>query len=169
MATTTKTAPFVFSRVFDAPRDLVWRCFTDPGHMRQWWGPKGFKVLASNMDLRVGGTYHYGMSAPDGSRMWGKFVYREIVPPERLDFISLFSDEKGGITRHPGHMSWPLEMHSTFTFEELPGGKTKFIISWEPHNATGEERQTFEAGRDSMRMGWSGTLEKLEAYLAKAK
>ena len=169
MATTTKTAPFVFSRVFDAPRDLVWRCFTDPGHMRQWWGPKGFKVLASKMDLRVGGRYHYGMSAPDGSPMWGKFVYREIVPPERLDFISSFSDEKGGTTRHPGHMSWPLETHSTFTFEELPGGKTKFTISWEPHNATGEERQTFEAGRDSMRMGWSGTLEKLEAYLAKAK
>src|SRR5262249_2638058 len=47
--------------------------------------------------------------------------------------------------------------------------QTKFTISWEPHNATGEERQTFEAGRDSMRMGWSGTLEKLEAYLAKAK
>jgi len=169
MATTTKTAPFVISRVFDAPRDLVWRCFTDPEHMRQWWGPKGFKVLASKMDLRVGGTYHYGMSAPDGSPMWGKFVYREIVPPERLDFISSFSDEKGGTTRHPGHMSWPLEMHSTFTFEELLGGKTKFTISWEPHNATEEERQTFEAGRDSMRMGWSGTLEKLEAYLAKAK
>jgi uncharacterized protein YndB with AHSA1/START domain len=169
MATTTKTAPFVISRVFDAPRDLVWRCFTDPEHMRQWWGPKGFKVLASKMDLRVGGTYHYGMSAPDGSPMWGKFVYSEIVPPERLDFISSFSDEKGGTTRHPGHMSWPLETHSTFTFEELPGGKTKFTISWEPHNATGEERQTFEAGRDSMRMGWSGTLEKLEAYLAKAK
>jgi uncharacterized protein YndB with AHSA1/START domain len=169
MVTTTKTAPFVISRVFDAPRDLVWRCFTDPEHMRQWWGPKGFKVLASKMDLRVGGTYHYGMSAPDGSPMWGKFVYSEIVPPERLDFISSFSDEKGGTTRHPGHMSWPLETHSTFTFEELPGGKTKFTISWEPHNATGEERQTFEAGRDSMRMGWSGTLEKLEAYLAKAK
>ena len=116
MATTTKTAPFVFSRVFDAPRDLVWRCFTDPEHMRQWWGPKGFKVLASKMDLRVGGTYHYGMSAPDGSPMWGKFVYREIVPPERLDFISSFSDEKGGTTRHPGHMSWPLEMRSIFTF-----------------------------------------------------
>ena len=46
MVTTTKTAPFVISRVFDAPRDLVWRCFTDPDHMRQWWGPKGFKVLA---------------------------------------------------------------------------------------------------------------------------
>jgi len=169
MATTTKSADFVISRVLDAPRDLVWKCFTDPEHMRQWWGPKGFKVLASKMDLRVGGTYHYGMSALDGSPMWGKFVYREIVPPERLYFISSFSDEKGGTTRHPGHTSWPLEMHSIFTFEELPGGKTKFTVSWAPHNATEEEKKTFEAGRDSMRMGWSGTLEQLEAYLAKAK
>jgi len=103
----------------------VWKCFTDPERMKQWWGPKGFTVIASKMDLRVGGTYHYCLKAPDGTPMWGKFVFREIVPPERLDFISSFSDEKGGTTRHPGHASWPLAMHSTFTFEELPGGKTK--------------------------------------------
>jgi len=169
MAITTKSAPFVISRVLDAPRELVWKCFTDPEHMKQWWGPKGFKVLATKMDLRVGGTYLYGMSSPDGSPMWGKFVYREIVPPERLDFINSFSDEQGGTTRHPGHTSWPLEMHSIFTFEELPGGRTKFTVIWAPHNATEEEKNTFEAGRDSMRMGWSGTLEQLEAYLAKAK
>ena len=60
MATTMKTAPFVISRVLDAPRDLVWKCSTDPEHMKQWWGPKGFKVIASKMDLRVGGTYIYG-------------------------------------------------------------------------------------------------------------
>ena len=52
-------------------------------------------------------------------------------------------------------------MHSTFTFEELPGGKTKFTVSWVPRNATEEERKTFEAGRDSMRMGWTGTFEQL--------
>jgi uncharacterized protein YndB with AHSA1/START domain len=169
MAATTKSSDFVISRVLDAPRDLVWKCFTEPERMKHWWGPKGFTVVASKMDLRVGGTYHYRLSAPDGSPMWGKFVYREIIPPERLHFISSFSDENGGTTRHPGHPSWPLEMHSTFTFEELPGGKTKFTVSWEPHNATEEERKTFEAGRDSMRMGWTGTFEQLETYLAKAK
>jgi len=99
MATATKSTEFVISRVLDAPRDLVWKCFTDPEHMRQWWGPKGFTVVASKMDLRVGGTYHYGLKAPNGAPMWGKFVFREIVPPERLDFISSFSDEEGGATR----------------------------------------------------------------------
>ena len=96
-------------------------------------------------------------------------VYREIVPPERLVFINSFSDEKGGVTRHPLAPTWPLEMLSIFTFEELPGGKTKFTIRWSPHNATAEERKTFDAGHDSMTQGWSGTLEQLEAYLAKAQ
>ena len=165
----TTTKEFVISRTFDAPRDLVWKAFTDPVHMKEWWGPKGSKVSELKIDLRVGGTCHYALQMPGAPPMWGKFVYREIVPPERLEFINSFSDENGGTTRHPGHMSWPLEMRSIFTFEELPGGKTKFTVSWEPHNATEEERKTFEAGRDSMRMGWSGTLEKLEGYLTKAK
>jgi uncharacterized protein YndB with AHSA1/START domain len=82
-------------------------------------------------------------------------------------FINSFSDEAGGITRHPMAPTWPLEMLSTFTFEEAPGGKTKLTIRWSPHNATDEERKTFDAGHDSMRQGWGGTLEKLTAYLAK--
>ena len=62
--TTTQAGDFVISRVFDAPRDLVWKCFTDPEHMKQWWGPKGVKIVKSEMDLRVGGTYHYAMQPP---------------------------------------------------------------------------------------------------------
>jgi uncharacterized glyoxalase superfamily protein PhnB/uncharacterized protein YndB with AHSA1/START domain len=160
---------FVISRVFDAPRELIWKCFTDPAHMKGWWGPKGFKVLVSKMDLRPGGTYLYGMKAPDGSTMWGKFIYREIVPQQRLVFVNSFSDEEGGTTRHPLSKTWPLQLLSVFTFEDQPGGKTKFTVSWAPLNATEEERKTFDAGHDSMRGGWSGTMEQLAAYLAKAK
>jgi uncharacterized protein YndB with AHSA1/START domain len=160
---------FVITRTFDAPRDLVWKAFTDPEHMKKWWGPKGFTVIQSKMDLHPGGSYHYGMKAPDGSAMWGKFVYREVVAPERMVFINSFSDEAGGITRHPMAPTWPLEMLSTFTFEEEPGGKTKLTIRWSPHNATEEERKTFDAGHDGMRQGWGGTLEVLTAYLAKAQ
>jgi uncharacterized protein YndB with AHSA1/START domain len=168
-AADSQSKDFVISRVFDAPRDLLWKAFTEPERMRHWWGPKGFKVIASKMDLRVGGTYHYGLESPDGKPMWGKFVYREITPPERLVFISSFSDENGGVTRHPMAPNWPLEMLSTFTFEEQPGGKTKFTVRWAPYNATEEETQVFEAGRDSMTQGWSGTMEQLAAYLVTAK
>jgi uncharacterized protein YndB with AHSA1/START domain len=172
MTTTQTVAPgreFVISRVFDAPRDLVWKCFTDPEHMKQWWGPKGAKIVKSEMDLRVGGTYHYGMQMPDGSVMWGKQVYREITPKDRLVFINSFSDENGGLTRHPMAPTWPIEMMSIFTFEDQPGNKTKFTVRWWPHNAGDEERKTFDAGHASMTQGWSGTMEQLEAYLANTK
>ena len=159
---------FVISRSFDAPRDLVWKAFTDPKRMAEWWGPKGFKVVALNIDLRPGGMCHYGLRAPNGSPIWGRFIYRDIVVPERIVLVSSFSDEKGGLTRHPGNESWPLEMLSTFTFEEEQGGKTKLTIRWAPHNATEQEQKTFDENRASMLQGWTGTLDQLTAYLAGA-
>jgi uncharacterized protein YndB with AHSA1/START domain len=158
---------FVISRTFDAPRELVWKCFTDPEHMKQWWGPKGVTIVKSDMDLRPGGSYHYGMRTADGQTMWGKMAYREITPPSRIVFVNSFSDEAGGVTRHPMAPTWPLEMLSVFTFEE-EGGKTKFSVKWTPLNATEEERATFAAGHASMNQGWGGTLDKLAAYVTKA-
>jgi uncharacterized protein YndB with AHSA1/START domain len=162
---------FVMSRVFDAPRDLLWQCFTDPERMKHWWGPKGFTVFASKMDLRVGGTYHYGMTAPDGAPMWGLFTYREILPREKLVFANCFSDEKSGVTRHPAAPTWPLKMLSTFTFEDAPGSKTKFTLRWQTLNATPEEQATFDSNqsRTGMTNGWSGTMDQLATYLAKSK
>ncbi|MBI3777741.1 MAG: SRPBCC domain-containing protein [Gammaproteobacteria bacterium] len=162
-----QTKEFVISRTFDAPRELMFRVWTDPEHMQRWWGPKGFKVIHSKMDLRPGGIYHYGMLSPNSQEMWGRFVFREIVKPERLVFISSFSDEKGNVTRHPMHLSWPLEMLSKITFTEQ-AGKTTVTVRWAPLNATAEERKTFEDGFSSMQQGWGGTFEQLGEYLAKA-
>jgi uncharacterized protein YndB with AHSA1/START domain len=75
----------------------------------QWFGPKGFKMPGAKIDFRPGGTFHYCMEAPNGEEMWGKFVYREIVAPERIVFVSSFSDEDGEVTRHPLSPDWPLE------------------------------------------------------------
>jgi uncharacterized protein YndB with AHSA1/START domain len=157
---------FIISRSFDVPRELMFRLWTDPVHMQRWWGPKGATVIHSRMELRPGGTYHYGMRTPDGHEMWGRFVFREIVKPERLVFVNSFSDEKGGLARHPLHLAWPLEMLSTISFTEL-AGKTTVTVRWLPLNPTEEERKTFEEGFDSMRQGWGGTFEQLAAYLAK--
>ena len=164
-----KRNDFVMSRVFDAPRDLLWQCFTEPERMKQWWGPKGFTVIASAMDLRVGGSYHYGMKAPDGTPMWGLFTYREIVPRERLVFVNSFSDEKRGVTRHPMAPTWPLYMLSTFSFEDVPGGKTKFTVKWHTHNASAEEQKAFDGAHDNMTQGWGGTMDQLAAYLVTTK
>ena len=164
---TSPEKEFVISRLLKAPRELVFACFTDPEHMKQWWGPKGFTVIASKMDLRPGGFYHYGMRAPDGSAMWGKFVYREIEKPSRIVLVNSFSDAEGSITRHPMAPTWPLQMLSTFMFE-TEGDGTRLTIKWSPLNPTDAERATFEAGFDGMNQGWSGTFEQLEAYLARA-
>lgn len=163
-STAAKNQEFVISRVFDAPRHVVWKALKNPEHMKHWWGPKGFTVKVAKMDFREGGSYHYCMRSPDGQDMWGKFVYREIIKPEKIVFINSFSDEKGGLTRHPKNPNWPLEMLSTFTFEEK-GGKTTFTIRWIPYNATEEERQTFDKGRAGMTQGWTGTLDQLDTFL----
>ena len=99
---------FSISRTFDAPRDLMWRAWTEPDRMAQWFGPKGVKVVHSENDLRPGGVYHYAMRNPDGQDMWGKWVYREVLAPQRLIFVSSFSDPNGGLTRHPMAPDWPM-------------------------------------------------------------
>ncbi len=84
----------------------------------QWFRPKGFKMPVAKIDFRPGGIFHYCLHSPEGHEMWGKCVYREIVGPERIIFVNSFSDEKGGLTRHPLTPTWPLEMLSTITFAE---------------------------------------------------
>ena len=157
--------PFEVSRVFDAPREQVWKAWTDPGELKKWWGPRGFKVHSCKVDLRPGGMFLYGMSAPDGSDMWGKFIYREIAAPKKLVFVVSFSDPKGGVTRHPGSPGWPLYILSTVEFEELGPRRTRVCVTWLPHEATDAERRTFDEGRDSMKQGWGGTLDQLAAHL----
>ena len=158
---------FVISRVFDAPRDRVWQSWTEAERLKQWWGPKGFTVKQCKIDLRPGGIMHYCLRTPDGHDMWGRFVYREIVKPEKLVFVNSFSDEKGGISVHPMSPTWPREMLSTVTFE-AQGSKTRVTVQWVPlDTSTDLERKTFEEGRDSMKMGWTGTFEQFADYLKK--
>lgn len=106
----------VITRVLDAPRDRVFRAWTDPEQLLHWWGPKGFTWVSGTLQLRPGGTFHYCMRTPDGREMWGRFVYREITAPERIVFTSTFSDEAGGVTRNPWNADWPLEVLNEQTF-----------------------------------------------------
>ena len=159
---------FVISRTFDAPRDVMWKAWTEPERMGQWFGPKGVTIFHSKNDLRPGGVYLYGMRTPDGKDMWGKWTYREITKPQRMVFVNSFSDKDRGVTRHPLNKDWPLEMLTTIEFAE-DKGKTTVTVRWSPLNATEAERNTFNSNRDGMKQGWTGTFEKLEAYLPKIK
>src|SRR5579862_776151 len=77
---------YTISRVFDAPRELVWKAWTDPKQMAKWWGPKVMKTPVCEMDVRLGGAYRIVMRAPDGIDYPVKGIFREIKPPERLVF-----------------------------------------------------------------------------------
>jgi len=162
---TAPVKPFVISREFDAPRELVWNAWTESERIKQWWGPKGAVVEYSKLDFRVGGMLHYCMRFAE-QEIWGKKVYRDITKPERIVFVNSFSDKSGGTTHHPMSPTWPLEMLTTVTFNEH-GGKTTVTIEWIPINASAAELKTFDEGRDSMNQGWSGTLGQLAEYLAK--
>lgn len=157
--------PFTISRTFEAPRALVWKAWTEADRLRHWWGPKGFVVRHCTLDLRPGGRFHYSMASPAGQEMWGKFVFREVVAPERLVFVNSFSDKDGNTVPPPFSDPWPVEMLSTVTFAEV-GDRTEVVVRWIPLNATEAERHTFEKGRDSMRQGWTGTFDQLAGHLA---
>jgi uncharacterized protein YndB with AHSA1/START domain len=159
---------FVATRVLNAPRDLVWKSWTEVERLKQWWGPKGFKVFHAELDLRPGGTFHYGMKSPDGHDMWGKFTYREIAAPARLVFISSFSDPQGNIARAPfPGLTWPLQTLSTVSLAERDG-KTELTVRGAALEASAEEQATFDGMHESMRGGWGGTFDQLTDYLAKA-
>ena len=157
-----KTEELVIERVFDAPRELVWKAWTEPEAMMQWWGPKGYTTPHSEMDLRVGGKWLSCMRSPDGQDIWGVGVYREVVPLERIVTTDSFSDEHGNVVpaSHYGmEGDFPLEMLITVTFEDL-GGKTKMTL-----RHAGLPAGEHQAGANQ---GWSESLDKLAEYLAAA-
>lgn len=159
---------FVLSRTFDAPRGTVWKAWTEADRVAKWWSPKGFTTRIAKLDVRPGGMCHYAMKGLDGGEMWGKAVYREVKAPEKLVSVISFSDANAGTTRHPMSATWPLEMLTTIEFAAA-GDKTKITVHWLPINASANEVKAFDEGREGMKMGWTGTMDQLDDYLAAQK
>jgi len=161
---------FEIRRVYDAPRERVWKARTDPAEFATWWSPKGCTIRAIKHEIRLGGMFHYTMAFQPGHEMFCRFVYREIAPPGRLVFVNSFSDAEGGITRAPFPQigdTWPLEVANTMTLTERDG-KTTVTLRSAPINATEDERRTFAGARDQMRQAYGASLEQLADYLASA-
>lgn len=116
----------------------VWEVYSQPEHLSHWFGPKGSTVTHSQLDLRVGGSYHYAMTIEGGTALWGKWLFREITPPERMVLIQHFSDPQGKVTRNPWSPLWPLHTLSTTTLTEQ-GDKTLLTLEWTAFEATAEE------------------------------
>jgi uncharacterized protein YndB with AHSA1/START domain len=121
----------VVTRVFDAPRELVWKAWTDPKYVMQWWGPKGFTSPFCEMDFRVGGKFLYCMRTPDGQEFWNGGEYHEIVLHEKIVSSMYFSDSKGNKVE-PAHYGVEHEAiegaHDVILFEDLGNGQTKLTL-----------------------------------------
>jgi len=158
MSSQTTGQKLVITRLFDAPRELVFKAWTDPEMFKQWWGPKSFTSPVCKMDLRVGGKYLASMRSPDGQDIYSTGVYREIVAPERLVFTDSFADEHGNVVpgSHYGVDDFPLELLVTVTFEDV-GGKTKMTLTQAgvPAGEHGELTQ----------QGWNESFDKLAELL----
>jgi len=157
----------VITRVFDAPRALVWEAWTNPKYVMQWWGPNGFTAPACEMDFRVGGKFRCCMRTPDGQEFWNGGEYHEIVLHEKIVYSMYFSDSKGNKVE-PEHYGIEHEAiddaHDVVIFEDFGNGQTKVtLIGNEP----------MESAKDSGQLeGWNQQLDKLAAVvagLAKAK
>jgi uncharacterized protein YndB with AHSA1/START domain len=141
----------VITRVFDAPRELVFKAWTESEHIARWFGPRGFTSKVLKNDLRPGGAYRIYMQGPAGDDHWTQGVYREVVPPERLVMAGSWADAHGNPTRP--------ETALTLLFEDL-GGKTKLTL----HNAVFDS----VSARDQHNSGWNSALDCLAEYLAAA-
>ncbi|MEQ2528218.1 SRPBCC domain-containing protein [Bacillaceae bacterium CLA-AA-H227] len=155
----------ILEREFDAPKELVFKAFSEPEHLKQWWGPSGWTVPVCNVDFRPGGVWHYCMKCVDenqgeffGMESWGKGVYEEIIQDEKIVYRDYFSDAEGNEAE--GMPSTRV----TLLFEEQDG-KTKLINRAE-YDSSEALKTVLDMG---MEQGITETWDRLEEHLASTK
>lgn len=146
-----KGAELVLTRVFQAPRELVFRAWTEAEHWARWFGPHGSTLPFCQLDARPGGTLHYQHHFPDYPDVWVRGTYTHVAPPERVSFTAWFSDPAGRRVERPG---FPGEMSITVDFAEHPQGTLVTI-----HHAGLVEDQ-------GEVQGWTESLDRLAGLLA---
>ena len=150
----------VVTRIFDAPRELVWKAWTEAKYIMQWWGPKGFTAPVCKMDFRVGGKLLCCMRSPDGQEGWNAVEYYEIVAYEKIVSLMYFSDPEGNKI-DPAQLGIEPAIEGAYDvtlFEDLGNGQTKLtFIGNEP----------MESAKNSGQLeGWNEILEKVAAVVA---
>ncbi len=163
MTAEPKVQEIVITRMFDAPREQVWKAWTEPEFFMKWWGPKDFTASVCKIDLRIGGKHFWCMRVAGLDGVTRDFCdigkYLEIVPMEKLVLSTSFADEQGNpvpasFYGMPGE--WPMEVTLTVTFEKIEGGKTKMTVR---QNGIPSEMA------EPSRMGWEQSLDKLAEAL----
>ncbi|MGM0885165.1 MAG: SRPBCC domain-containing protein [Bacillota bacterium] len=161
MISKVEGSELILERVFDAPRELVFKAFSEAEHLKQWWGPRGWTVTVCNVDFRPGGIWHYCMKCMDknqgdfyGFESWGKGIYQEIIEAEKIVYIDYFSDAEGNEAE--GMPSTQV----TLTFVEHEG-KTK-LINHAQYASAEALKTVMEMG---MEQGITETWDRLDEHL----
>jgi uncharacterized protein YndB with AHSA1/START domain len=151
----------IITRIFDAPRERVWKAWTDSRLFSKWWGPQEFTCPVAQFELKVGGKYLNCMRSPDGKDYWSAGVYRQIVEPERLVMTDSFADQEGNVvpaTYYGLSADFPMEMQISVVLEEQ-AGKTKLTLK---HSGIADIKAK---DRSDMEQGWRQSFDKLAEIL----
>ena len=142
---------YVLDRVFDAPRDMVWRAWTDPELLPRWYGP-GVETIIHKFDLKPGGMWLNEMKWGEKSDL-SKMVFQEIVPQEKLVWHHSSTDAEWNVITNPMMENWPRVLLTTVTFEDM-GDKTNVRLTMVPVDASDAEIACFAAAMAGMDSGW---------------
>ncbi|WP_300303219.1 SRPBCC domain-containing protein [Ferrovibrio sp.] len=153
---------YVLERIFDAPRDLVWKTWTDPKLLARWYGPN-VETIIHRLDVEPGGLWLNEMKW-GGKSNYQRAEYTQVVAPERLVCLMSNTDENWNIISSPMMPDWPRVLLTVVTFEDH-GGKTKMRLTWTPHEASAAEIACFAAAMDGMGKGWGAGMEVLARLL----
>jgi uncharacterized protein YndB with AHSA1/START domain len=153
---------YVLDRVFDAPRELVWKAWTDPNLLPRWYGPN-VETIVHRLDLKPGGLWLVEMKW-NGKSNYQRVEYSEVARPERLVWLHSNSDANWNVTPSPMMPDWPRVLLTTVTFEE-GGGRTKLRLTWIPHEASEAEVACFAAAIERIGKGWDAGMELLAKLL----
>lgn len=157
---------FEIARVFKASRARVWGAWSEADQLGKWWGPPGCSIEIAHFDFRPGGFFHYAMRFEGAPVSWGRFIYRDIAPYERIVWLNSFSNEQCGIVRAPFSALCPLEIENDVMFTER-AGQTSVTLRAAPFGAGVEERQYFDelCSSGDLEQGYGGTLDQLADHL----
>lgn len=159
------TPVFTIQRRFAATIDRVFDAWADPAQMVAWSGPTGSQVTVLSGEIAPDATMHARQDGADGSVMYTLVRYLEITRPTRLVYDQSFADEAGNVTKAPFFDHWPHVLRTDVSLAE-DGNGTRLTLSWTPVGATAEEEAQFASIMESMTGGWSGSFDKLDAFLA---
>ncbi|QDG78965.1 SRPBCC domain-containing protein [Labrenzia sp. PHM005] len=160
----TELPEYVLTRKFNAPRDLVWKTWTDPDLLARWYGP-GVETVIHQLDVKPGGLWLNEMRMGGGSH-YQRVEYLEVSEPDRLVWLHCVSDADWNIAANPMMPDWPRTLMTTVTFSD-DGENTELRLTWVPHEATDAEIACFAKAISSLDQGWGKGMEMLTELLAK--